>query len=113
MNAQPSGYYAVIFTSKRAAGNEEEYARVSESMDTLAAEQPGFIGIDTGRSADGVGVTVSYWETAEDVARWKAIAEHDWAQQRGRDVYYEWYHVRVAHVERAYKFEKSTGGNEQ
>lgn len=96
--------YAVIFTSRRAPGNDEEYARVSDSMDELAATMPGFLGIDTARNEEGVGVTISYWKTEEDIANWKARAEHEWAQQRGRDAYYQWYNVRIAKVERAYAF---------
>jgi len=106
MNELETGCYAVIFTSLRAPGNDDEYARVSKQMDDLAATMPGYLGVETVRGADGVGINVSYWATAEDVKHWKGIAEHDRAQSRGREAYYEWYRVRVAKVERAYAFTK-------
>ncbi|CAE7223673.1 yqjZ [Symbiodinium necroappetens] len=73
-------------------------------MDDLAATMPGYLGVETVRGADGVGINVSYWATMADVVHWKKIAEHDAAQKRGKEAYYEWYRVRVAKVERAYAF---------
>jgi heme-degrading monooxygenase HmoA len=45
---------------------------------------------------------VSYWSTAESIARWKQDAEHLVAQQLGKAAWYEHYELRVARVERAY-----------
>jgi heme-degrading monooxygenase HmoA len=55
-----------------------------------------------GRGEDGFGITVSYWSTAESIARWKQDAEHLVAQQLGKAAWYEHYELRVARVERAY-----------
>jgi len=51
-------YYAVIFTSARTDG-DNGYAQRSQEMLRLAAEQPGFLGVDSIRGADGFGITVS------------------------------------------------------
>ncbi len=106
MSELETGCYAVIFTSLRAPGNDDEYARVSRQMDDLAATMPGFLGVETVRGEDGVGINVSYWATPDDITHWKSISEHEWAQGRGREAYYEWFRVRVARVERAYAFTK-------
>ena len=53
-------YYAVVFTSLRTDG-DQGYARMAERMMELAAEQPGFLGVESARGADGLGITVSYW----------------------------------------------------
>ncbi len=69
-------------------------------MEELARAQPGFIGIDSARSPDGLGITVSYWESEEAIAAWKAHAEHVPVQRLGRERWYDWFHTRVARVER-------------
>ncbi|MFD1827058.1 antibiotic biosynthesis monooxygenase family protein [Mumia zhuanghuii] len=92
-------YTAVIFTSLRTDG-DRGYAVMAARMDELAREQPGFLGIEAAR--DGLGITVSYWRDDAAAARWKQVAGHLVAQQRGRDVWYEDYRVRVATVTREY-----------
>jgi heme-degrading monooxygenase HmoA len=94
-------YYAVIFTSLRTAG-DNGYGKMAEAMEKLAATQPGFLGIESAR--DGLGITVSYWESLEAIAAWKANARHLVAQQHGRDTWYEEFKVRICRVERDYAF---------
>ena len=94
-------YYAVIFTSIRTAG-DRGYQEAAERMVELASGRPGFLGVESVRDADGLGITVSYWESVEAIAAWKADAEHRLAQQRGIREWYRHYEVRVARVERAY-----------
>lgn len=94
-------YYAVIFTSRRAAG-EQGYGAMADRMGTLAAAQPGYLGFESTRDADGFGVTISYWESPEAIRGWKDHAEHLIAQQSGVRQWYSHYEVRVARVERAY-----------
>jgi heme-degrading monooxygenase HmoA len=96
-------YYAVIFTSLRTEG-DNGYGRMAEAMERLAAEQPGFLGIESAR--DELGITVSYWESLESIAAWKQNSRHLVAQQRGRDAWYEEFKVRVCRVERDYDFER-------
>jgi heme-degrading monooxygenase HmoA len=92
-------YVAVVFTSLRTQG-DNGYGLMVMRMDELAAKQPGYLGHESAR--DDVGITVSYW-VDEDAARaWKQVAEHVVAQQRGRDVWYSDYRVRVASVLREY-----------
>jgi heme-degrading monooxygenase HmoA len=94
-------YYAVIFTALRTAG-DSGYARTAERMVELAAQQPGYLGVESTRDAGGFGITVSYWESLEAIAAWRANAEHRVAQETGKSAWYEHYELRVAKVERAY-----------
>jgi len=94
-------YYAVIFTSLRTEG-DLGYARMAEAMEKLAAAQPGFLGLESAR--DGLGITVSYWQSMEAIAAWKANAAHLVAQQCGRETWYAEFKVRVCRVERDYAF---------
>lgn len=94
-------YYAVIFTSQRSAV-EAGYAEMAERMVALAAEQPGYLGVESARDAGGLGITVSYWQTVEDIAAWRRHAEHTLAREQGRAEWYTHYELRIARVERAY-----------
>lgn len=96
-------YYAVIFASQRSAG-DAGYAAMAERMVTLAAEQPGFLGVESARGEDGFGITVSYWVSLDAIAAWKAHAEHRVAQETGQARWYEAYTLRIAKVERAHGF---------
>ena len=92
-------YVAVVFTSLRTDG-DNGYAVMSARMEELAAQQPGYLGIEAAR--DGLGITVSYWADETSARAWKEVAEHVVAQQRGRDTWYADYRVRVATVTRDY-----------
>ena len=94
-------YYAVVFTSLRTDG-DHGYDEMAVKMVELAAQQPGFLGVESVRDAGGLGITVSYWESEEAIRRWKANAEHREAQERGRKQWYADYRLRVARVERDY-----------
>ncbi len=101
-------YYAVIFTSRRTASDSAGYAIAAERMVELAKDQPGFLGIESARGEDGVGITVSYWTNEEAIRSWREQAEHRLAQQSGRQTWYAEYELRVARVERAYGFRAET-----
>ena len=94
-------YYAVIFTSLRTEG-DNGYSAMADEMDELAKQQPGYLGIESAR--DGLGITVSYWRSLEDIKNWKANERHLFAQKTGRENWYAHYKVRVCKVERDYGF---------
>jgi heme-degrading monooxygenase HmoA len=95
-------YYAVVFSSQRSAHGEAGYEQMAARMVELAAQQPGFLGAESARGADGFGITVSYWTSAEAISAWKAHAEHEVARRLGRTAWYSHFELRVAKVERAY-----------
>jgi heme-degrading monooxygenase HmoA len=94
-------YYAVIFTSTRTPG-DHGYEAAARRMFELAGGQPGFLGVESVRGADGFGITVSYWTDPAAIQAWKEHAEHVLVQERGRREWYEHYELRVARVERSY-----------
>lgn len=94
-------YYAVIFTSRRTAG-DHGYDAMAKRMAELGASYDGFLGLESARGADGVGITVSYWRDEAAIAAWKHDTEHQQAQRGGREAWYADYAVRIARVERAY-----------
>ena len=94
-------YYAVIFTSLRTEG-DRGYGSTAERMIELASQQPGFLGVESARTTDGLGITVSYWASEDAIAGWKAHSEHKLAQETGQRVWYADYFLRIARVERDY-----------
>jgi len=99
-------YYAVIFTSLR-TDVVDGYGDTAQRMVELASQQPGFLGVESARGEDGLGITVSYWESEEAIANWRREAEHRVAQGRGRGEWYAEFVTRVAKVERARTFKRS------
>ena len=100
-------YYTVIFSSLRNDRDDEGYAAAAQRMVELAAQQPGFLGIEAARDADGFGITVSYWTGEAAIAAWKHQAEHAATRAQGREQWYDHYQLRVAKVERAYGSKRS------
>lgn len=95
-------YYAVIFTSIRTPEDAEGYAQTAGEMVRLASRQPGFLGVESARTADGFGITVSYWTDLESIRAWKENADHRTAQRLGMERWYRAYMTRIAQVDRAY-----------
>ncbi|WP_341704751.1 antibiotic biosynthesis monooxygenase [Ferrovibrio sp.] len=96
-------YYAVIFSAQR-TGGDNGYDAAAQAMAELAARQPGYLGAESTRDAAGFGITVSYWDSEENIRNWKRNLDHAAARQQGRAQWYSHYELRVAKVERAYNF---------
>ena len=91
-------YFAVIFTAQRTMSDENMYQITADRMVTLAQQQLGFLGVESVRGDDGIGITVSYWQDRESIRNWRINVEHLAAQQMGRKEFYDWYHVRIAEI---------------
>lgn len=95
-------YYAVIFSSRRTGKDAGGYAEMAAKMDALATTMPGYLGIESIRSAENETITVSYWQSEDAIRNWRTNAEHKIAQETGKKEWYEHYELRIARVERAY-----------
>ena len=96
-------YYAVIFSSTQTEFTHG-YTEMAEQMEALAKKQIGFISVESARN--DIGITVSYWESMEAIRNWKKNGKHLFAQQKGRNQWYDWYKTRICKVEREYEFKK-------
>src|SRR2546421_2374245 len=92
-------YYAVVFSSLRTSADDAGYEVMAERMVELARQQPGFLGVESTREADGCGITVSYWQSLEAVRAWGRHAEHLLAQAQGRERWYETFRLRLCRAE--------------
>jgi heme-degrading monooxygenase HmoA len=99
-------YYAVIFSSRRRGDDGDGYAETAARMEELVREQPGFLGVESTRGADGFGITVAYFESEEAILAWRRNAEHTAARERGRAEWYRHFELRIAKVERAYGWDR-------
>ena len=97
-------YVAVIFTTEQ-SDDLDGYALMAERMETLARQQPGFLGIESVRNG-ARGVTVSYWRDLDAIRAWRDHPEHLEAQRLGRERWYRNWRLRVVEVttERAGNF---------
>jgi heme-degrading monooxygenase HmoA len=99
-------YYVALFTSLRTEADDAGYQATAARMLELAAQQPGYLGVEHARGADGVGITASYWQDEESIRGWHAVAEHRLAQEQGRARWYQAFRLRVARIERDYGFDR-------
>ncbi len=104
-NTPKPRYYAVVFSSLRTEG-DNGYGQAADRMLELARQQPGFLGVESARGDDGLGITVSYWSSEAEILAWKQHAEHTEVREQGRATWYSACHTRVCKVERSYAFER-------
>ena len=107
-NTPKPPYVAVIFSSLRdlKSGPDDGYAQTAQEMLALAAEQPGYLGVEsTVRDENGFAITVSYWQDEASALAFKQVGAHKAAQKAGRQKWYRAYQTRVAVVTRAYGVE--------
>ena len=81
-------------------------------MVALAQQQPGYLGHDSARGADGVGITVSYWSDEDAAIAWRNHPAHAEIRAKGRADWYTRHDVHVAEIRRSYG-SVSAGDREQ
>ena len=96
-------YYAVIF-STILSDDSNGYLKTAKKMEELAKQQKGYLGIESARNETGI--TVSYWQTLDDIIAWKNNVEHTEARSLGREKWYKKYQLRICKVEIEYGFVK-------
>ncbi len=97
--------YAVIFIAE-INDVDEEYSRMAVRMRELASDKYGcseFVSVTEGKNE----ISISYWESEEQIRQWKQDSEHLVAQQLGRSAWYNSYRVQVAEVTREYSSNNS------
>jgi len=96
-------YYAVIFSTIRTTF-DDGYLETVEKMEALAKQQDGYLGMESARNK--IGITVSYWKSLDAILKWRNNAEHTLAREKGKELWYKKYQLRICKVEREYGFEK-------
>jgi len=92
--------YAVIFKAE-INQLDKSYSETALRMRELAINKYGcteFVAVTEGNNE----IAISYWETQEQIVKWKQDAEHLVAQEQGRSTWYKSYRVEVVEVIREY-----------
>ncbi|GAB2630810.1 antibiotic biosynthesis monooxygenase family protein [Belliella aquatica] len=105
-NTPDPPYYAVIFTNLL-NNDSEGYSEMGELIESLVINQDGYLGHESVR--DGMGITVSYWDSLESIKKWKMNSEHLLAQKMGREKWYTHFKTRICKVESDYEFDSNFG----
>jgi heme-degrading monooxygenase HmoA len=95
--------YAVIFISQH-SNITEGYAEMAQQMEELVKDMPGYVGIDSVRNESGLGITISYWKSLENIKSWKENIEHKKAQKSGKVKWYKNYKIKICKVEHEYDY---------
>ncbi len=92
--------YAVIF---KADINQfdQEYDDMLVEMRELAVSQYGCINIQSVTEGENE-ITISYWNSLEDIKAWKQDERHQMAQKLGKVKWYKSYQVQVVEVIKDY-----------
>jgi heme-degrading monooxygenase HmoA len=106
MATLPTGSISVIFVAQRTGDDDAGYAAAAAEMDALAAQQPGYLGIDSVRGTDGLGITVSYWASDSAAKGWRDHPDHAAIRDKGRGLWYSNYSLHVAEIARSYDWQK-------
>jgi len=87
--------YAVIFISKLKP-QSEGYEDMAELMLKEVEEQAGFCGVESARSE--VGITVCFWDSLENIQKWRDQESHKDAQNKGLKKWYSSYTIYICEL---------------
>lgn len=89
---------AVIFEFTPQTGKAEQYFTLAEQLKEQVINQPGFISIERYHSVhhEGSYLSLSFWEDEASVLRWRETADHQSAQQAGKQSIFLHYRITVA-----------------
>jgi len=93
----------VVFRA-RAQQIDETYMATALKMRDKAIAEYGCTEFVFSATPDGEEIALSYWPDEASIARWKADMDHQFAQQRGRELWYASYRVQVAEITRDYAY---------
>ena len=93
--------YAVIFKAKERQ-LDSEYSKMAQRMRKLAFTKYNckeFVSANE----NGLEIAISYWESLEDIQRWKADRQHLVAQELGQNRWYDSYKIEIVEILREYE----------
>jgi len=92
--------HAVIFKAEFKLQNQD-YFETAKRMRELAKNKYGcveFVSVCEGENE----ISISYWESEDQIRRWKRDEEHIKAQEKGKALWYKSYSIEVCEVVRSY-----------
>jgi heme-degrading monooxygenase HmoA len=84
-----------------------EWEQTFVRMVGLASEMPGFVSVEPYAAEDGSGLAVVRFESEAALQAWKTQPDHVVTQGRGREAFFDSYHMTVAtSIIREYDFHR-------
>jgi heme-degrading monooxygenase HmoA len=97
--------FVILFRSKLTS-NTDGYEELADEMVRLGKEMPGFIDFKSFKAEDGERLSVAWWRDAETLRAWRTHPRHRFAQEAGREKFYEYYNIDVAEIVRSNHFDR-------
>lgn len=94
--------FAVIFKAE-IRELDQTYHETAKRMQDLALQKYGcmdFLSVTEGNTE----ISISYWETQEQIQQWKQNSEHLQAQSLGKSKWYRTYQVEVVEITHQYSY---------
>ena len=98
------GQVVTVFRSRLRPESLGEYGDTAALMSSLAQAMPGYVEHKAFTADDGERVTVVTFADRASHDAWRTDAEHQVAQRRGREAFYEAYSLQVADVTGVHSF---------
>lgn len=102
----PTPYYAVIFISMKAT-DDAAFDAMQQEVAGRLRDRRGFLGMDRHRDSEGLGFSISYWDSPESIRAWREEPVHAAAQAAAKEKWYSEYVIRVCAVEHDMSFSRA------
>ncbi len=98
--------HVIIFEVLPFAEGKHRYFELAAELKAILADQPGFISVERFQSLmdEEKLLSISFWESEEAIIKWRQNIDHINAQKEGKDKLFKAYRIRVAEVQRDYRF---------
>ena len=95
---------AVIFEVIPTSDGKPEYLRLAAELRTFLEAADGFISIERFQSLSDENkiLSLSFWRDEDSISAWRNLLEHRQAQQKGKNLLFSSYRIRVAEICRDY-----------
>lgn len=97
----------ILFRSKLTPAAGDDYSAMAQAMAAHARSFNGFVDMKAFKADDGERLTLVWWQDEETLRVWATDVKHRAAQTLGREKWYEYYKIEVAHVIRASDFQRA------
>ena len=93
--------YVVIFKATFAAV-DEKYSQLAKELRQRALEKFGCVRFESATEGN-FEIALSYWNSLDDIKRWKLDLKHQQAQHQGQTLWYQHYQVEIAEIGDSYQ----------
>lgn len=103
--------HVVVFEVSMKPGRADQYFDLAGALRPELEKVDGFISVERFESVATPGkyVSISFWRDADAVRRWREVARHREAQDRGKAEIFADFRISVCEVERQYTMAERVG----